>query len=132
MYSVLPTSVANELRHGRPVPAQKHSDVTVLFSGIVGFQSFCAKNSDANGAMEIVKLLNDTYTRLDGLIDPEKSPNVYKVETVGDKYLTVSGLPEACKDHARSIARLALGMMDAIADLFDPRGIEVKVRNNQR
>lgn len=37
---------------------------------------------------------------------------VPQVETVGDKYMAVSGLPEPCEDHVRCIARLALDMMD--------------------
>lgn len=36
----------------------------------------------------------------------------FKVETVGDKYMAVSGLPSPCTTHARDIARLALDMMD--------------------
>lgn len=35
-----------------------------------------------------------------------------QVETVGDKYMAVSGLPEVCDNHAKCIARLALDMMD--------------------
>lgn len=34
------------------------------------------------------------------------------METVGDKYMAVSGLPEPCTTHARDIGRLALDMMD--------------------
>lgn len=34
------------------------------------------------------------------------------METVGDKYMAVSGLPEACENHAKWIAKLALDMMD--------------------
>ena len=34
------------------------------------------------------------------------------METVGDKYMAVSGLPDHCEDHAKCIARLALDMMD--------------------
>lgn len=37
---------------------------------------------------------------------------VLQVETVGDKYMAVSGLPVSCQDHARCIARLALDMME--------------------
>lgn len=33
LYSVLPPTVANELRHGRPVGAKKFESVTILFSG---------------------------------------------------------------------------------------------------
>lgn len=35
-----------------------------------------------------------------------------QVETVGDKYMTVSGLPEPCTHHAKSIGHLALDMME--------------------
>ncbi len=79
VYSVLPASVAHELRHQRPVPASKYECVTVLFSGIVGFSEFCALHSDTVSAMKIVNLLNVTYTELDRLIDPSINPNVFKV-----------------------------------------------------
>lgn len=125
MYSILPASVANELRHQRPVPANKFECVTILFSGIVGFSEFCQNHSDAIGAMKIVKYLNDVYTKFDDLL--KNNPNVYKVETVGDKYMAVSGLPEACKDHARSIARLALDMMAISKHILDPTGNNVMI-----
>ena len=37
---------------------------------------------------------------------------VLQVETVGDKYMAVSGLPEPCEFHTRCIGRMALDMMD--------------------
>uniref|UniRef100_A0A3B4BPL3 Guanylate cyclase soluble subunit beta-1 n=1 Tax=Pygocentrus nattereri TaxID=42514 RepID=A0A3B4BPL3_PYGNA len=112
LYSVLPPSVANELRHKRPVPAKRYDNVTILFSGIVGFNAFCSKHASAEGAIKIVNLLNDIYTKFDILTDSRKNPYVYKVETVGDKYMTVSGLPEPCTHHAQSICHLALDMME--------------------
>ncbi|KAK3507538.1 hypothetical protein QTP70_028180 [Hemibagrus guttatus] len=112
LYSVLPPSVANELRHKRPVPAKRYDNVTILFSGIVGFNAFCSKHASAEGAIKIVNLLNDIYTKFDILTDSRKNPYVYKVETVGDKYMTVSGLPEPCTHHAKSICHLALDMME--------------------
>uniref|UniRef100_W5MNR7 Guanylate cyclase soluble subunit beta-1 n=1 Tax=Lepisosteus oculatus TaxID=7918 RepID=W5MNR7_LEPOC len=112
LYSVLPPSVANELRHKRPVPAKRYDNVTILFSGIVGFNTFCSKHASAEGAIKIVNLLNDLYTRFDILTDSRKNPYVYKVETVGDKYMTVSGLPEPCTHHAQSICHLSLDMME--------------------
>jgi len=80
LYSVLPISVANELRHSRPVPAKKYDCVTLLFSGIVGFGAYCAAHTDSNGAMKIVNMLNELYTAFDVLTDPKKNPNVYKVK----------------------------------------------------
>ncbi|KAK7576740.1 hypothetical protein V9T40_013026 [Parthenolecanium corni] len=118
LYSVLPISVANELRHGRSVLPKRFDCVTLLFSGIVGFSDYCAVNSDSNGAMKIVRMLNQLYTAFDTLTDPKKNPNVFKVETVGDKYMAVSGLPEPCQQHARCIARLALDMMDLCKEVI--------------
>lgn len=112
LYSVLPVTVANELRHQRPVPPKRYDVVTLMFSGIVGFGQYCAVNTDAEGAMKIVRMLNELYTVFDALTDSKRIPNVYKVETVGDKYMAVSGLPEACDNHAQCMARLALDMMD--------------------
>ncbi|XP_064636807.1 guanylate cyclase soluble subunit beta-1-like isoform X2 [Lineus longissimus] len=112
MFSVLPPTVADSLRHHRDVPAQRYDGVTVMFSGITGFSEFCAIHSDSRGAMKIVELLNSVYTKFDELLDPKIHPNIYKVETVGDKYMVASGLPETCQDHARCIARFALDLID--------------------
>ncbi|CAL4065150.1 unnamed protein product [Meganyctiphanes norvegica] len=112
LYSVLPLSVANELRHKRPVPPKKFEQVTLLFSGIVGFSDYCSRHTDIAGASKIVKMLNELFQAFDTLTAPKASPNVYKVETVGDKYMAVSGLPETCVDHTRTMGNLALDMMD--------------------
>lgn len=127
MYSVLPPSVANELRQQRPVEPYKYNQVTILFSGIVGFDEFSSKNSDVCGASKIIKLLNDCYTKFDDLIEPTKHPAVYKVETVGDKYMAVSGLPEECPDHSRNIALLALDMIESIKNVHDPDGKPLQI-----
>lgn len=83
---MLPISVANELRHSRPVLAKKYDCVTLLFSGIVGFGAYCAAHTDSNGAMKIVNMLNELYTAFDVLTDPKKNPNVYKVNVYNKFY----------------------------------------------
>lgn len=35
-----------------------------------------------------------------------------QVETIGDKYMAVSGLPDPCECHAKRIAHLALDLQD--------------------
>lgn len=80
---MLPITVANELRHKRPVPANRYDSVTLLFSGIVGFSDYCAAHTDAKGAMKIVQMLNQLYTAFDVLTDPKKKNDVYKVGFFG-------------------------------------------------
>ena len=74
LYSILPPSVANELRLKRPVKAKRFEVVTVLFSGIVNFSDYC---SDITEPMEILSLLNNIYLTFDGLMD--MFDDVYKV-----------------------------------------------------
>lgn len=50
-----------------------------MFSGIVGFGQYCAANTDPDGAMKIVKMLNELYTVFDALTDSKRNLNVYKV-----------------------------------------------------
>lgn len=59
----------------------RYDCVTLLFSGIVGFAKYCAANTDAEGAMKIVKMLNELYTIFDALCDTKRIPNIYKVST---------------------------------------------------
>lgn len=82
LYSVLPKSVANELRHQRPVNPKRYERVTLMFSGIVGFSQYCAANTSAEGAMKIVKMLNELYTIFDSLTDSKSNSNVYKVNNL--------------------------------------------------
>jgi len=90
LYSVLPPSVANELRHRRPVEAKRYDSVTVLFSGVVGFTEYCARHS--HSPMKIVGLLNAIYTTFDVLTDPKRNPNVYKVSEYMRKQINLSAI----------------------------------------
>lgn len=64
------------------MPAKRYDCVTLLFSGIVGFSTYCASNADSSGAMEIVQMLNELYTAFDTLTEPRKNPNIYKVSNL--------------------------------------------------
>lgn len=53
------------------------------------------------------------------------------METVGDKYMAVSGLPNPSKTHAKNIAKLALDMMDLGSSVvFDGEPVVSKCGNS--
>uniref|UniRef100_A0A8C7M8T7 Guanylate cyclase n=1 Tax=Oncorhynchus kisutch TaxID=8019 RepID=A0A8C7M8T7_ONCKI len=85
LYQILPHSVAEQLKRGETVQAEAFDSVTIYFSDIVGFTAISAESTPM------------------------------QVETIGDAYMVVSGLPvRNGKLHGREIARMALALLNAV------------------
>ncbi|XP_042370892.1 retinal guanylyl cyclase 2-like, partial [Plectropomus leopardus] len=119
---LLPKSVAQALKKGRPVRPEHYSDCTLYFSDIVGFTTISALSEP----IEVVDLLNDLYTMFDAII---ATHDVYKVETIGDAYMVASGIPNRNGNrHAGEVANMSLDILHSIGAFKIKHMPEIKVK----
>ncbi|CAF3862591.1 unnamed protein product [Rotaria magnacalcarata] len=124
LYQMIPKKIADRLRNGEKTAnlCETFESCTILFSDVVGFTSICALLTP----MEVVSILNEMYTKFDKCLE---NHNCYKVETIGDAYMLVSGLPERARNHAAEIIDMAFDMLDAIITVSNPTSNErLKIR----
>ena len=121
MLNILPRPTAERLKRGEKNISGSYPDVTILFSDLVGF----TKMSSQTSATDLVKLLNDLFSRFDKRAD---SLGVEKIKTIGDAYMAVAGLPIPRPDHALLCAELALGMFEDLKAFNQENGKELDMR----
>jgi class 3 adenylate cyclase len=85
--------------HVKPI-ADLFPETTVMFADISGFTAW----SSVREPSQVFLLLESIYNAFDKVARRMK---VFKVETIGDSYVAVTGLPEPRKDHAVVMARFA-------------------------
>lgn len=125
LYSMIPRSVAEQLRAGESTlsTCQTYDCVSIMFCEV---EITSTKSlSSVHEVMGFVKYMNRVYSTFDSLMD---SFHVYKVETVGQIYMAVSGAPEKTPDHACNIADLALSFIETVQKMTDGSENDIQIR----
>jgi class 3 adenylate cyclase len=90
--------------------ADLYPETTILFGDISGFTAW----SSAREPSQVFVLLETIYKAFDEIA---RRRRVFKVETVGDCYVAVAGLPNPRKDHAIVMVRFARECMHRVNQL---------------
>jgi class 3 adenylate cyclase len=94
---------------GGPI-AKLYPETTVMFADIKGFTKWSASREPT----QVFHLLETLYGAFDQLA---KLYGVFKVETIGDTYVAVVGLPTPRKNHAVIIAKFAKKCLEKMTEL---------------
>ena len=107
LLNILPKAIVTRLHNGETIIADQLSNVTILFSDLVGFTKLSSRLS----AADLVRLMNRLFSEFDRLA---LSLGIEKIKTIGDAYMLVGGLPEPRADHAHAVADMALAMIEVV------------------
>ncbi|XP_071181309.1 atrial natriuretic peptide receptor 1-like [Mytilus edulis] len=104
LYRLLPQSIAHQIQVQGTADPESFDNVTILFTDIVQFTTLSAESSP----MQIIDMLNTLYSGFDEIINEY---DVYKVETIGDAYMCVSGLPQRNTYHYFEVSKMIMSIM---------------------
>uniref|UniRef100_A0AC35UDV1 Guanylate cyclase n=1 Tax=Rhabditophanes sp. KR3021 TaxID=114890 RepID=A0AC35UDV1_9BILA len=110
---MLPAPIAAKLKLGQIVEPEDFESVTILFSDIVQFTHL----SNLCRPLQLISMVNELFTLFDNIIERSAC---YKIESIADGYLVVSGLPIRYETHASECAKLALNFMEGVREFRIP------------
>jgi class 3 adenylate cyclase len=114
-------------RFASPI-ADLYPDTTVFFADICGFTAW----SSLRGPDHVFILLESLYSEFDKIA---RRRRVFKVETIGDSYVAVGGLPDPMKYHATVMVKFSEDILRAmklvvneLSTSFGPDTLDLELR----
>jgi len=121
LLNILPASIADRLRGGEVVIADRFEDMSVLFADVVDFTGWASTAE----AAAVVSVLNEIFSLFDRLVDRH---GLEKIKTIGDAYMVAGGLDQASPGGLGEVGEMALDMLDALAEYRAGGGHDLHVR----
>ncbi len=119
LLNVLPQRIIDRLAAGETLIADRHEQVSVLFSDLVGFTEISARLAPA----ALIEELNQLFSGFDAICE---RTGVEKIKTVGDAYLVIGGLAGEA-DHAVAVAETALQVVELVRASSGDAGWRIRI-----
>ena len=123
LHSMLPAEIVRRMRDGETLIADVHSEVSIVFSDLVGFTELSRRVP----APELVGILNRIFSAFDEAADHH---GMHKIKTIGDAYMAIGGVvgPPGERGPARNAAGFALAMIEIVEALSAELDVSLQVR----
>jgi len=109
LLNILPRSIADKLKATPQTIADSFTSASILFADVVDFTPLAERIPP----VRVVEMLDQLFGHFDSLAERYE---VEKIKTIGDCYMAAAGIPAPRTDHARTLALMALGMLDAVRE----------------
>jgi len=105
--NILNKKVIKDLKEGIKRKPTVYNNVSVFFSDLVGFTVISEKTEPDI----LVAELDSLFTKFDIIM---KKHGCDRIETIGDAYLAVCGMPEPTEDHAENMINAAIEILNYV------------------
>ena len=120
LLNVLPQPIIDRLNAGESTIADRHDDVTVLFSDLVGF-------TEISGRLPITRVVGDLTAMFSAFDEHAEALGVEKIKTIGDAYMAAAGIPGTNEDATDAVAALAVTMVRTVRAMGEPWHIRIGI-----
>ncbi len=121
LLNILPVKIAERLKNGEGVIADKFENASVLFADIVGFTELSSRMQPT----DLLNLLNRVFSEFDKLTEKYQ---MEKIKTIGDAYMVVGGISDFPNNHIEEMANMALEMSVVISKINDDANVPLSLR----
>ena len=121
LLNILPASIADRLKKGEGLIADRFEDMSVLFADIVGFTQISRDLSPS----ALVEMLNHVFSLFDRVAERLA---LEKIKTIGDAYMVAGGLGTDGQGDAERLADMGLEMLELLAKYREETGTDLRIR----
>ena len=121
LQNILPIPIIKELKEMGIIKPFDYESVTILFTDFEGFTQLATSMPPG----ELVAELNELFKNFDMIIHKY---GLEKIKTIGDSYMIGGGFPIETEDHAVSIVKAAIDMLEIVKERNSNSKYEWKMR----